>query len=401
MTNLLRPSAAALSRITSELSFDLIYDLILPTNHSPLVQRRRSILIVSRVRWVAMTFAILTPVWIVADMVMFPWPLSGILTALRVAATVAFATIALGFRTTEKMRWALIALGCLLSVPCIFFLVSVPTLSQFDLTPLQQVFASGYAFLPFVMVAGLAVFPITAVEGVVLSAPLVLAQLVVVLLGFPLEPFNFYLGALWLLTLLGVVATLSGMSQLHFMTALVNQAAHDVLTRVYTRRVGEELLDVQFNSSHRSGLPLAVAFCDLDNFKSVNDRYGHEEGDRTLKAAAEAFRKVLRRGDIVVRWGGEEFIIMMPNTTAEGALNAVLRLRELGLGKRPDGKQQTASIGLAELTADGCDNWSDLVEKADQRMYKAKKAGRDRVLTVTEEMVTSNAPNPGAESAAE
>jgi diguanylate cyclase (GGDEF)-like protein len=192
---------------------------------------------------------------------------------------------------------------------------------------------------------------------------------------------------------LGVVATLAGMSQLHFMTQLVNQAAHDGLTRVYTRRVGEELLDVQFNSSLRSGLPLAIAFLDLDHFKSVNDRFGHEEGDKTLKRASDAFRKVLRRGDIVVRWGGEEFIIMMPNTNGEGALNAILRLRELGLGERPDGEPQTASIGIAEMTADGSSDWSDLVEMADKRMYKAKKSGRDRVVTIGEAMVTARAPN--------
>lgn len=343
-----------------------------------------------------MTFAVLTPLWIVVDMMMFPWPLWGILTALRVGATVTFAAIALGFRNTERMRSALTALAFLLAVPCLFFLISVPSLANFKLTALQQVFASGYAFLPFVMVAGLAVFPITAVEGAVLATPLILSQLGVALLGFPVEPFNYYLGALWLLTLLAVVATLAGMSQLHFMTQLVNQAAHDGLTRAYTRRVGEELLDVQFNSSQRSGLPLAIAFLDLDHFKSVNDRFGHEEGDKTLKRAADSFRKVLRRGDIVVRWGGEEFIIMMPNTTGVGALNAILRLRELGLGDRPDGEPQTASIGVAEMVEDKSSDWSDLVELADKRMYKAKKSGRDRVVTLGEEMVTATAPPTAA-----
>jgi diguanylate cyclase (GGDEF)-like protein len=339
-----------------------------------------------------MAFAILTPLWIVVDMVMFPWPLWGILTALRVGATVTFASVALGFRNTERMRSAMTALALLLAIPCLFFIISVPSLANFDLTPIQQVFASGYAFLPFVMVAGLAVFPITFVEGAALAAPLILSQFGVAILGFPLEPFNYYLGALWLLALLAIVATLAGMSQLHFMTQLVNQAAHDGLTKVYTRRVGEELLDVQFNSSLRSGLPLAIAFLDLDHFKSVNDRFGHEEGDRTLKRACESLRKVLRRGDIVVRWGGEEFIIMMPNTTGVGALNAILRLRELGLGDRPDGEPQTASIGIAEMVADKSGDWSDLVELADKRMYKAKKSGRDRVVTLDEEMVIDSTP---------
>ncbi|QXG79328.1 GGDEF domain-containing protein [Rhodospirillum rubrum] len=383
---------AALARITNGLTPDLISDLILPISHSPLVRRRRALLIISRVRWVAMVFAFLTPLWIVVDLMILPWPLSGVLTGLRLTATAAFAGLACGFRNTERVATALVALALLLSIPCLFFAISVPSLSGIALEPTQQVLASGYAFLPYVMVAGLAVFPITAVEGVLLAFPLIASQMTVALLGFPLEPFSYYLGALWLLTLLAVVATLAGMSQLHFMTQLVNQASHDGLTKSYTRRVGEELLDVQFNAALRAGLTLSIAFCDLDHFKSVNDRFGHEEGDRALKRAAEAFRSVLRRGDIIVRWGGEEFIILMPNTSAEGALQAMLRLREVGLGLLPDGTVQTASVGVAELTADHSRNWSDLVETADKRMYKAKKTGRDRVVTMGGDIVVARFP---------
>jgi diguanylate cyclase (GGDEF)-like protein len=366
------------------MSLDLLHDLILPAAHSPLVQRRRAQLIVSRVRWVAATFALLTPIWIVIDVYFFPAPLCWYLAALRVAASVAFAAVAVGFRNTERISVALKALTSLLAVPTVFFLVSDPLLSGYQFDPLQLALAAGYAFLPFVMVAGLSVFPITALEGAILSAPLILSMVFVVVGGFELLPFSSYLGALWLLGLLAVVATLAGMSQLHFMMALVQQASHDVLTRAYTRRVGEELLNVQFLHAQRQDMPMALAFIDLDNFKQVNDLYGHEDGDRTLQRAAEAMRRVLRRGDIVVRWGGEEFLIIMPNSGPDGARVAIERLREEGLGTRPDGKPQTASIGIAERRTDGLANWADLVEKADQRMYMAKKSGRDRVVTIGE-----------------
>lgn len=379
----------AQSRFLSEMSLDLLHDLTVPSMHSPLVQRRRAQLISSRVYLVAITFAILTPLWIIVDVAFFPNPLCWYLAGLRVAAAAAFGAVALGFsRNTERIDVALKALASLLSVPVIFFLVSDPLMMGYEFNSLQLALAAGYAFLPFVMVAGLSVFPITAIEGAAFSAPLILSMVAIVIGGYELLPFSSYLGALWLLGLLAVVATLAGMSQLHFMMALVNQASHDVLTRVYTRRVGEELLNVQFLHAQRLNMPMALAFVDLDNFKSVNDVYGHEEGDRTLIRASDSLRRILRRGDIVVRWGGEEFLIIMPNTDGEGAWTAIERLRDEGLGNRPDGTPQTASIGIAERCADKLENWSELVEKADQRMYRAKKSGKNRVVTVGEEMRT-------------
>lgn len=365
----------------------MLHDLIVPTTHSPLVERRRAQLIVSRVRWVAATFAVLTPLWIAVDVYFFPAPLSYWLAGLRVLASAGFAAVALGFRNTERVGRARQALGALLAIPVTFFLISDPLLTGYEFDGMQLALSAGYAFLPFVMVAGLSVFPITALEGALFSSPLILSMVGVVVSGFELIPFNSYLGALWLLGLLAVVATLAGMSQLHFMMQLVQQASHDVLTRVYTRRVGEELLNVQFINAQRQKQPMSLAFVDLDNFKSINDVHGHEEGDSTLRRAADAMRRVMRRGDIVVRWGGEEFLLIMPSTDAEGAHIAIRRLREEGFGLRPDGTAQTASIGIAERVSDNLENWAELVEKADQRMYRAKKTGKDKIVSIGEAVV--------------
>ncbi|HYD66097.1 GGDEF domain-containing protein, partial [Azospirillum sp.] len=143
---------------------------------------------------------------------------------------------------------------------------------------------------------------------------------------------------------------------------------------------GEELLRLQFAHAQRSDQPLSLIFFDLDDFKKVNDRYGHDEGDKVLRGAAEAIRGMLRQSDVLVRWGGEEFLVVMPNTPCEGALKAVERLRGEGFGRRPDGTRQTASVGIAEHTADGPREWEKLVELADHRMYLAKQAGKDRVV---------------------
>ncbi|MBX9635149.1 MAG: diguanylate cyclase [Magnetospirillum sp.] len=365
-----------------------IFDLLMPTRQSAFVQRRRSLLILSRVRLVAATFAVLTPLWIPVDLYIFETALGMYLAALRVLASIAFVLLCLSYRGADSVTVARWGLVWLLAIPTVFFLISHPLLAQFAITdPAQQVIAAGYAFLPFVMVAGLSVFPITFFEGVALSTPLLVAYLLTGVLGYQLLPFASHLGAQWLLLLLATVATLSGMSQLHFMSQLVDQSSHDGLTRAYNRRVGEEMVIQQFMTAVRAKSTLSLAFVDLDNFKSINDRYGHEEGDNTLRAVSTALRRVLRRGDILIRWGGEEFIAVMPNTDPEGAKIAICRLREAGLGLRPDGSPVTASIGVAERLADDCELWTELVERADQRMYIAKQTGKDRVVSIGNQVI--------------
>ncbi|KIL98345.1 GGDEF domain-contatining protein [Paramagnetospirillum magnetotacticum MS-1] len=381
-----------LAIVFSGMTMSEIFDLFLPTRQSAFVQRRRSLLILSRVRLVALTFAVLTPLWIPVDLVIFETTLAMYLAALRVMASIAFVLLALSFRGSDSVtvaRWGLI---WLLTIPTVFFLISHPLLAQFAINdPAQQVIAAGYAFLPFVMVAGLSVFPITALEGALLGLPLILAYFLTGVLGYQLLPFASHLGAQWLLLLLAMVATLAGMSQLHFMSQLVDQSSHDGLTRAYNRRVGEEMLVQQFVTAARSKIPLSLAFVDLDNFKSINDKYGHEEGDNALRIASTSLRKVLRRGDILIRWGGEEFIAVMPNTDPPGAAIAIARLRSAGLGMRPDGLPLTASVGVAERITDGIETWNELVERADQRMYAAKQSGKNRVIGCGDKVLAETA----------
>ncbi len=346
-----------------------------------MIQRRRAALIVSRARIVAGVFSILTPLWIAIDMYLFAWPEWGYLAALRVSASVAFGALALSYRGGEGMKQAWTALAWLLSVPTLFFIASHPMVNQFDPDSPAAAIAAGYAFLPFVMCAGLSVFPITAVEGIIFATPLLLAHLTAGVYGSAIFPFNSYLGAMWLLLLLSSVATLAAMSQLHFLMALVNQSSHDKLTGAYARRIGEEMLNLQFGNARRNKRPLSLVFVDLDDFKKVNDRFGHEEGDRVLRDAAQSLLKGLRQGDLVIRWGGEEFLIVMPDTDTPGALTAIRRLRADGLGVRPDGKPQTASIGIAEAITEALESSTQLVEIADHRMYVAKQAGKDCICT--------------------
>lgn len=359
--------------------------LISTAGHSPLLARRRAEMIISRVRVVAALFAVLTPLWIIVDVLVFAWPVSVMLATGRLVTSLAFGLLALSYGKSTKMADAYRALAMMFGIPTLFFIYSHPLLSHFHLVGPAAAIAAGYAFLPFVMVAGLSVFPLTALEGALFALPVLLAEALVALMQLGMLSWTSHLGAFWLLLLITAVAALAGMSQLSFMISLVGQASHDGLTGCFGRASGEELMDIQFHIAARSGAPLSVVFADLDNFKEINDRFGHDAGDRALNAAAEALRSNLRTGDILLRWGGEEFAIILPDTDCATAASAVDRLREQGLGSRPEGGRQTASFGIAERLADRAKDWRQLVEIADQRMYQAKLAGKDRCVGCAEQ----------------
>lgn len=369
-----------LGRMITDLSCDESFCLLLPTRHPALLARKRAVMIISRVRLVAGLFAVLTPLWILIDVLAFDWPVWPLLAVGRLVTSVAFLMLALSFRNSVRMMDAYRALALMFCIPTVFFIYSHPLLSHFELHGAASAIAAGYAFLPFVMVAGLSVFPLTLVEGLAFSVPVLLAEALVALMQLDLLNWSSHLGAFWLLVLITAVASMSGMSQLGFMMALIRQASHDALTGAFTRTSGEELLDIQFHIACRNKGPLSVVFIDLDNFKKINDQFGHDAGDRSLSAAASMISSSLRGGDMLLRWGGEEFIILLPGYDCKAAASMIERLRESGMGVRPDGLPMTASCGLAERLHDSAADWRTLVEIADQRMYQAKLAGKNRYV---------------------
>lgn len=359
---------------------DVMRQIFFPAGHTPLLARRRAETIIARVRMVAGLFTVLTPLWIIIDLIVFSWPVTILLLIGRMLTTFAFGLLAVSYRNSTRMADAYGALAIMFSIPTLFFIYSHPMLSHFDMDGPAAAISAGYAFLPFVMVAGLSVFPLTALEGALFALPVLGAEALVAFMRLDMLSWSSHLGAFWLLFLIATVAALAGMSQLSYMMSLVRQASHDGLTGCFGRASGEELLEIQFHIAARRGAPLSVVFLDIDNFKKVNDCFGHDAGDRVLQTAADRLRANLRTGDILLRWGGEEFVIILPDTAGDTAATAVARLREVGMGRRPDGAKVTASIGIAERIADRAGDWRALVELADQRMYQAKLAGKDRCI---------------------
>ncbi|MEY4673760.1 MAG: hypothetical protein RL148_1544 [Planctomycetota bacterium] len=154
-------------------------------------------------------------------------------------------------------------------------------------------------------------------------------------------------------------------------------ALTDALTRLYNRGMGMRTLEQEIARSRRNGLPLTVLMIDLDEFKKLNDRFGHLQGDVALRATADQLRKTVRRTDTVCRYGGEEFMVVLPETTPEDA--SVLAAR-LFTGVEECGKELnlpiTISIGLSSMR-DG-DDAGRILERADRALYASKNQGRNR-----------------------
>lgn len=164
-------------------------------------------------------------------------------------------------------------------------------------------------------------------------------------------------------------------------------ATRDDLTQVHNRRHMTELLQLAQHQHERSGAAMCVAVLDIDHFKSINDRYGHTAGDEVLRRFAQATLQALRTSDVLGRWGGEEFVVLLTDTSLAAAQQAVLRVRErvgaTDFGSSAPELRITFSTGLAQLKPG--ESIDSVLERADQAMYRAKAEGRDRIVLAAQE----------------
>ena len=180
-----------------------------------------------------------------------------------------------------------------------------------------------------------------------------------------------------------VTETESELMQLH--QELDNASAlarHDPLTDALNRKGLEEAMEREVSDMRRKDTPLSVSLLDIDNFKKLNDRLGHEAGDRALVHLADVTRRSLRPSDTLARYGGEEFVVLMPDTRLEQAIEVMARLqRELTKAIYMAGNEKiliTFSAGVAQLVAN--ESGTEAIRRADQAMYLAKRAGKNRVM---------------------
>lgn len=178
------------------------------------------------------------------------------------------------------------------------------------------------------------------------------------------------------------------LSNLRLREAMHEQATHDQLTGLFNRRYLDTTLPRELHRAHRNQSPLAVAMLDIDHFKRFNDSFGHEAGDLVLHEIGAILRTQLRRSDIACRYGGEELLVIMPDSNAKDAgehleqvrsLITRMKLRQNGVDLPPI----TVSVGIAEAFAHGEDPKA-LLRASDIALYQAKNGGRDRIVIFSE-----------------
>jgi diguanylate cyclase (GGDEF)-like protein len=174
---------------------------------------------------------------------------------------------------------------------------------------------------------------------------------------------------------------------------LTRMANTDPLTGLLNRRFVNEHEKALIAGYTKSGAPLAVALLDIDHFKAINDTYGHSAGDEVLVSFARVVRGILRKGDVIARWGGEEFIVLFPRSTEAEAVDALQRARDAlvtDIQTAAGYVQLRFSAGVASFASG--DNLHKLVQRADEALYRAKDGGRDRTEIATLNQARRNQP---------
>ena len=163
---------------------------------------------------------------------------------------------------------------------------------------------------------------------------------------------------------------------------LEHQALVDSLTGLFNRGAFERKMEEEFERAQRYNHPLSVLLLDVDNFKVVNDTYGHHWGDEVLKKIADLLKSKTRRSDYPARYGGEEFVLILPETDLENALSVEAKvhaeIKAATLGTKARSFSITISAGVSSTCNKQYSNWQELLEDADQALYLAKSRGKDR-----------------------
>lgn len=354
-------------------------DILSTRFHSRDFNTSRAEYISIRIRLLAIAFAVLAPLWIPIDYFVMNDPVFTYVVLLRLTFSVAFLLLSRWGTSCNRLAAARTRIVAFILIPGLFFFATNMLLPSMKY---EHGILLGYSFLPFLIMALLTIVPLTFLEGVAFTG-LVIAFFVITkfaqgtLLTIPA------MGDLWLLLLLGAIAMWVQMTQLHMLMRLYREATRDALTGLVNRRVLADKLEQEIAQSEHANEPLSVLLFDLDLFKRVNDTYGHHAGDTVLQAFAQILRSHCGDNHLVGRYGGEEFLAILPGHDVEAAREHAERVRlachqyTVYTDEDVSKINFTTSIGVA-LRKVG-EKSHDLLNRVDQGLYRAKSGGRDLV----------------------
>ncbi|MEJ2591108.1 MAG: GGDEF domain-containing protein [Candidatus Thiodiazotropha sp.] len=360
-------------------SLDQLLDLLSPDEHPAFLQEHRSCLIIDRVRFLATILALLMPLWLIVDALLLPRSELTPIVVIRLLSAGGFALLARSWRFPITQRNSWIAIGLLLVNLPITFFASAHILLSMPVTDSGRLAIQLYALLPYIAIGLLALFPLTALEGAMLTLPLALITI---------TGWGYYANAdmlqllptVWLLFIaLGIVFFASTL-QLQYMISLISRSDFDPITGALTRRSGMENLVRALERAIMNDENLSVALLEVDDAQSIIAEYDYATYDHVVQEAADILREDLRQNDQLVRWGEKRFLLILPGTHCDGASVTVERIRSKGIGTLPDGKPVTASIGVVERLSDAIADMPTLIQLLDRRREQAEREGRDRAI---------------------
>lgn len=355
-----------------------IADLLTGRHHSRDFSAIRAAYSRTRLRVMQLVFALGFLAWTPIDFALFPCEQAAAIAEARIGLAIALGMLWFATRRLTSASWTSTLIAASVATIAVFHAVVVGgILAGTDAgTP-----DGGYLALPFVLIGLTALFPVTLRTGAALVAiPIAMFLLAEILRGSLLEPAT--LDMLWMLAFVGGITLWVQAGQLWILLRLYRESARDPLTGLINRRVLMRSIDRQMGDE-RSRNDFSLILLDIDRFKRVNDDHGHQTGDIVLQKVAERLQQYLREEDMIGRYGGEEFLAVLPDADAGEAMEIAERLRgaisDLVV-EGVDGSTVDPRISLGVTTYETGETIDSALQRVDEALYEAKESGRDRAV---------------------
>ena len=345
---------------------EYFFDILRARTHSKHFRQTRALYISNRVRSLSLILALLIPAWIAVDALYLPSSDLWTIAILRLLTGAACLGLAFWSKGSHDLKTSRYKLALLVLIPSLFHTAT----QVYLVSTSHDTIPAGYHFFPFLIISLGSIFPLTIFEGGFIASFItglyILTELAVGDL-FALDSLN----DIWLLALLAMIAGCAALTH------------RDPLTGLANRRSIMDFLRREVEYSRSIGAPLSVILLDLDKFKRINDSYGHAVGDQVLCGFADMLIAQSRPQDLVGRFGGEEFLLILSATSGEVAKQIAERLRlecqhqQIGLDQNII-LDYTTSAGVTSLQPG--ESIEEMMKRVDDALYNAKGGGRNQII---------------------
>ncbi len=355
-----------------------LQDIISTQSHSKDFKETRADYIVLRLRLLTIVYAVFILLWMPFDYIFLRPEHFAALVFPRVLMTVFLLLIGRITLRPLTSRQVNFLLALTIISACTFYLIAMRILNQ----GVAEAPLAGYNMMPILIVSMLGVFPLTFDWGITFIATIMITFLGLEASLGQLITAN-TANMLWMFLMMGGISLWVQWSHLLMLLRLYRESTLDPLTGLINRRVLMKRLSFEIAHLNERNTTFCIMMFDLDRFKRINDNYGHLIGDKVLKTTAVILQKGLREHDIIARFGGEEFVAVLPNCRIEEAIAVAERIRTVCYGTHltaPNGDdiQSSTSVGVTEYKPG--EAIEATLNRVDELLYRAKEMGRNRVM---------------------